>query len=322
MIHGKIHRLPAICFVFGVLLAYPCSEARPVQEDSLSEDEQRVQEILKKRIVLPVPGREAVVIRRNLTYKSINGEDLKMDVYLPEEPGQADRKPGIVFIHGGPLPATFPVMPKDWGVFVSYGELAAASGFVGITFNHRYTSLRGLKHSVADVQDAVSYVRAQADSLGVDPERLCLWTFSGGGPQLASFLRDRPEHLRCIVAFYTVLDPRAFSQMEGMKELADLPENGMVTFSPGEELAGKEADVLPMFIARAGLDHPAINQSIDSFLQKALAANAEVEFVNYPEGHHGFDVLDDTTRSREIIALAMNFVKTRFGVSDEPDKRY
>jgi acetyl esterase/lipase len=205
-------------------------------------------------------------------------------------------------------------LPKDWGVFVSYGELAAASGLVGVTFNHRYTRLSELEHSVADVNDAISYVRSRADSFGMDPDRLCLWTFSGGGPQLAPFLQDRPEHVRCIVAFYTVLDPRAFSQMDGMESMADLPDNEMVTYFPEEKLAGNEAGLPPMFLARAGLDHPAINQSIDSFLQKALATNAEVELANYPEGHHGFDVFDDTTRSREIISLAMNFIKRRLGV--------
>lgn len=317
MIPWRTRRLSTCCFLFGLALAYPLAEAKSAQEERVSEAEQRVQEILKSRIVIPVPGRENVVARRNLTYKSVDGEDLKMDVFMPEEPGIEERKPAILFIHGGPLPATFPVPPKDWGVFVTYGELAAASGFVGITFNHRYTSLRDLELSVADIKGAIQYIQAQADSLDVNPDRLCLWTFSGGGPQLAPFLRDRPEHLRCIVAFYTVFDPRAFSQMEGMKELADLPESEMATYSPEEELAGKEGILPPMFIARAGLDQPAINQSIDSFVQKALAANGDVELINYPEGHHGFDVYDDTTRSREIISLAMNFVKARFGVRGE-----
>jgi acetyl esterase/lipase len=303
--------------MIGIVVVHPWAEAKLAQEDSMSEAQQRAQEILKSRIVIPVPDRKNTVTRRNMTYRSVDGNDLKMDVYLPEEPGHGSRKPGILFVHGGPLPATFPVLPKDWGIFVSYGELAAASGLVGIAFNHRYRSLRDLEHSVADIKAVIQRVQAQADSLGVDPDRLCLWTFSGGGPQLASFLRDRPEHLRCIVAFYTVLDPRAFSQMEGMKELADLPENEMTTFSPEKELTGKEGNLPPLFIARAGLDHPAINQSIDSFLQKALAANAEVELVNYPEGHHGFDVLDDTVRSREIITLAMNFVKKRLGMRGE-----
>jgi len=30
---------------------------------------------------------------------------------------------------------------KDWGVYVSYGQLAAATGFVGVTFNHRLTGV-------------------------------------------------------------------------------------------------------------------------------------------------------------------------------------
>jgi dienelactone hydrolase len=99
--------------------------------------------------------------------------------------------------------------------------------------------------------------------------------------------------------------------MEGMESLADLPESEMGAYSPEEALARSEVKPPPVFIARAGRDHPATNQSIDSFLQKALAANVDIDFANHPEGQHGFDVLNDMVRSREIIALAMSFVKKR-----------
>jgi hypothetical protein len=64
-----------------------------------------------------------------------------------------------------------------------------------------------------------------------------------------------------------------------------------------------------MFIARAGLDAAIVNDSIDLFVREALAANAMFDFANHPNGHHGFDILDDDERSREIIARATEFVK-------------
>lgn len=76
-----------------------------------------------------------------------------------------------------------------------------------------------------------------------------------------------------------------------------------------------------MFIARAGRDHPAINGSVDSFLQKALAENLDIDFANHPEGQqgrHGFDVLNDTARSREIIELATPLSEPSWGRRDTP----
>ena len=52
-----------------------------------------------------------------------------------------------------------------------------------------------------------------------------------------------------------------------------------------------------------------INQSIDAFVQEALAGNAPLEVMNHPTGRHGFDILDDNDRSREIIARAVAFAQ-------------
>ena len=61
---------------------------------------------------------------------------------------------------------------------------------------------------------------------------------------------------------------------------------------------------MPIFIARAGLDQPMINRTIDLFVEEALAGNAQLDLMNHPSGRHGFDILDDD-RSREIIARAV-----------------
>jgi hypothetical protein len=36
------------------------------------------------------------------------------------------------------------VVYKDWGVFVSYGQLLPATGLVAVTFNHRYLDVRDI----------------------------------------------------------------------------------------------------------------------------------------------------------------------------------
>ena len=66
-----------------------------------------------------------------------------------------------------------------------------------------------------------------------------------------------------------------------------------------------------MFIARAGLDNYRLNQEMDIFLKKALASNADIELMNHPDGRHGFDILDDNPRSREIIVRSMDFVTSK-----------
>lgn len=274
-----------------------------------------IAEIVKKRLVYPVPDLAEIEILRNVIYKTVEDSELEMDVYLPEKDTNDDPVPGVLFIHGGPLPAGMGPPPKDWGVFVSYGELMAASGLVGITFNHRFGNLTDLEQSAADVRDAVDYVRKEAESFRLDPERLSLWAFSGGGPHLAPYLRERPPYLRCLVAYYTVLDPSVFKQMESLGPLVsgELDEETLAKFSASLQLEGQEPPLPPILVARAGLDHPAINQSIDEFCSKALETNLEIDLLTHPKGHHGFEILDDLARTHEILGRTLELIKQKCG---------
>ena len=74
-------------------------------------------------------------------------------------------------------------------------------------------------------------------------------------------------------------------------------------------LEAKPEALPPIFIARAGLDSPRINESIDHFVQDAAARSVSVETMDHPQGQHGFDVLDDDDRTREIVVCTLEFVK-------------
>jgi acetyl esterase/lipase len=234
-----------------------------------------------KPIVYQVDGMREARVQRDVVYKRDAGAELKLNIYVPARLSGDARVPAVFFVHGGPIPEQI-TPPTQWGVFISYGELAAASQLVGVTLNHRLYAPNDFERSQADVAAAIDYVREHAAELNVDAERIALWYFSGGGPLLSAVLRDRPAYVRCVLAFYAFLDMRQVRAKGGG---------------------------LPMFIARAGLDQPMINQSIDAFVQEALAGNAPLDLMNHPAGRHGFDILDDDERSREIIARAVAFAQ-------------
>jgi acetyl esterase/lipase len=245
---------------------------------------------LSKRIVYHVDGMRDVRARRDVVYKRDAGAELKMNIYTPAGLSGDARVPAVFFVHGGPIPTDF-VPPTQWGVFVSYGELAAASGLVGVTFNHRLFGLTDFERARSDVASAIEYVRSHAAELNIDADRIALWYFSGGGPLMTPMLRDRPDYVRCLLAFYAYLQPAE------------------------AQVRAKSAGV-PIFIARAGLDQPMINDTIDRFVPEALAGNAMLDVMNHPTGRHGFDILDDDDRSREIIARAVAFAQAHVRRSD------
>jgi hypothetical protein len=262
-------------------------------------------EQLRRPLLYEIPGRADVERRRDLDYRRADGRDLLLDVYRPPRLAAGVRVPGVVFVHGGPIPPDLPLLPKDWGVYESYGVLAAASGLIGITFNHRFVSLGHLEIAAGDVDAAIGYVREHADELSLDPDRLAVWAFSGSGPLLSPIIRGAPPFVHCLVAYYAALDLRELPA----EYAPEVSPEVLHRFSPAAHLHCDGLARIPIFVARAGLDNPGPKRSIDRFVQEALAANLQLTLVNHPRGHHGFDVLDDDRRTREIIAATIEFLQ-------------
>jgi acetyl esterase/lipase len=266
------------------------------------QDPPWLKEFAFKRIVYSVPEMTRVKVAKNQIYKRASSEELKMDVY--SLPGK-QRRPAVVFIHGGRIPRNLLTTPKDWGAYVSLGQLVAASGFVGVTFNHRFYAWESLADSQSDVMDLIAYVRDNAESLGVEKDRIILWALSAGGIFLSQPLQQSPPYIRSIIAYYSELD----LQNQRKAAPASVTDETLREFSPVHHLGNKEKNVPPIFIARAGLDDKELNDGIDRFVQLALSRNLTVEVVNHATGHHAFDIEDNNERSREIIKRTIEFIK-------------
>jgi acetyl esterase/lipase len=190
-------------------------------------------------------------------------------------------------------------------VFTTWGRLAAASGFVGVTFTHRLQyPEKSLELAAQDVRAAIDYVRANADKYKGDNDRIALISFSAGGPMLTLAMRGETSFVRCLLGFYSFMDIR---QSDFRKtENAETVER----FSPITYLEKEASKIPPIFIARAGRDEvPTMDDSIDRFVAEALSRNISVNFANHPQGVHGFDNQNNDDRSREIIRAALEFMK-------------
>lgn len=262
-------------------------------------------DLVRLRVVYTVSGMDRVRVERDRVYRDVDGSRLEMDVYSPAEAAPGAPLPVVILVHGGPVPAG--ASAKNMGVFLSYGELLAASGLMAVTFSHRFYGASALADAAGDVAAAVAHVRSHAQELGGDPDRLALWAFSGGGPFLSAPLREQWPFVRAIVAYYAVLD----LQVPPPGAASGITDETRREFSPLRQLAAAGDKTPPLFVARAGRDNPWLNATIDRFVQEALARNAALELMTHPAGQHGFDVLDDDDRSREIIARTLDFLKRR-----------
>lgn len=269
-----------------------------------------------KPVVYAIPEMEEAIVQKDIVYKSVDGDELKLDVYYPSDYDGETRLPAVIFVHGDG-PPEFLKDAKEWAAYISWGQLAAATGLIGVTFNHRSTEmLTKLYEAASDVDDLIAFVRDDSKMLGIDANRLGIWVCSAGGPiGLRSALRDNLAYIRCIVSYYAISDLKVYYE-EPEKE-TEFPGPPLPAFSQEvlDEFSGaalinrSTSDVPPMLIIRAGLDDPRLNASIARLVTVAVTKNVNIDFMNHATGHHAFDMLDDDERSREIIRATLEFLR-------------
>lgn len=279
-------------------------------------EEQRKQEETRedfgaKRVVYTLPNMEEAIVRSDMTYKTVGTTELKMDVYYPSNYEGETKLPAVLYVHGDANAESLK-NAKDWGQYVSWSQLTAATGLIAVTFNHR--SSEGLTHvydAASDIDDVIDYVRNNSDLLGIDANKLCLWTCSAGSPfGLRSALHNTPSYIRCIICYYGITDLQVYLDDEEKQPSFTLGQDVLEEFSAATYTQKAQSQLAPMFIARAGLDHPNLNASIDRLVAATIAKNGTLDFMNHPTGRHAFDIRDDNARSYEIIKATLEFMKT------------
>jgi acetyl esterase/lipase len=256
-------------------------------------------DVVKSHNVLHVPGQENAKVHRDLVYASPNGEPQKTDIYLPAGVKSTDRLPLVIALSGADK-------AKHWGFYRDLGQLIAAHGMAGVIPDKRYQ--RGQRQEgFDDIVSLMKFVAANGAKYNLDASRICLWAFSGGGLLMSVGLRGETPEVRCIVNFYAISNLSRFPGATA--DMATSPLN------PIHLLRTTDVEKLPpMLVIRAGKDNPDLNAGIEDFIQTAFHRNAKIMAINYANGQHGFDLLDDNDFSRVMIKRALEFEQATLGV--------
>jgi acetyl esterase/lipase len=129
-----------------------------------------------------------VTVKPDVTYRTVDGEPLALDVYQPVRKGK--NRPAVVVVHGGGWSA------GDKSLFAQQSNQLAERGFVAFSINYRLAPAHPYPAAVDDVEAAVQWVRKHAKQYGVDPERIGALGGSAGGHLVGMLGTDGEGSLR------------------------------------------------------------------------------------------------------------------------------
>jgi acetyl esterase/lipase len=114
---------------------------------------------------------------RLITYKTVDGIELKLHAFEPTGLKASDRRPAIVFFFGGGWNSGDPKQ------FYAQARALAELGIVAFSADYRVKSRHQTTpfECVSDGKSAIRWVRQHAATLGVDPERIAAAGGSAGG---------------------------------------------------------------------------------------------------------------------------------------------
>ena len=122
-----------------------------------------------------VPAPEGVDVLRDVTFSTVGEQELQLDLYRPKK--ASGTLPVVVWVHGGGWKnGSKDRCPAAW---------LAAHGFAVASINYRLTHEAQWPAQIDDCRAAVRWLRENAKTLNLNPDRIGAWGSSAGGHLVA-----------------------------------------------------------------------------------------------------------------------------------------
>jgi acetyl esterase/lipase len=235
---------------------------------------------------------------RDVTYCTLDGVELKMDIYRPQ--GSAAPTPALLYVHGGGWTGG----DKRSGKGIRDIPELLARGYLVAAVNYRLAPRYKFPAMIEDVKCAVRFLRANAERFSINPEKIGAWGGSAGGHLVALLgtsdatagwdvgqYLEQSSRVQAVVDMYgptdlTVLfegaNPRLMEQVFGT---SDRNSETLQKASPVNWVSLDD----PPFLILHGERDPLVPVSQSQLLyEKLQAACVPATFVIVKNAGHGF----------------------------------
>jgi len=263
------------------------------------------------------------------------GRREKLDLYLPKSRKPGDQSHAILLIHGGGWKEGDKAQARE----IEFGTFFAENGFVAASVNYALRSAGKFPVNLQDCKNGIRYLRAHAQELGIDPDRIAVMGGSAGGhlALMVAYTADDPalspaqpypdvsDKVKAVVDFYGITDIGGRKQTDAdgkPTELRGMDEEGKAVFGPDEQGWKKASPIshirrdLPPTLIVHGKRDTTVDRDQSQLLADALKkAGAEVELVWLQKAGHSFSLRHEKPKDRKdpldknLEPVVLNFLK-------------
>jgi acetyl esterase/lipase len=231
---------------------------------------------------------------KTVLYKSIDNIDLNLYIYRPENFDSSKIYNCIVFFHGGAWNNQYINQFERQSIYF------ASRGMIAFIAEYRVTSLHNSTpfQSVEDAKSAIRYIRSNAKSLSLDPEKIAVSGGSAGAHLAAASANisnydNVNENLKIsskpnlLILFNPILDttPGAWGYGSFMRRVGNKITDNPYEISPIHHISKKTP---PTIILSGTNDNLVPVIKINQYKEIMISNNVRCDVIFYKDAEHSF----------------------------------
>jgi dipeptidyl aminopeptidase/acylaminoacyl peptidase len=285
---GEYARFRSLAMDDQYLYCIAASAIKPAAVVAINRSDKRVNVLAGG--VAPLPA-ERISRPQPLRYPSGNAE--AHGYFYPAMNGE-EKPPLVVFVHGGPTSACYPVLDPRIQFWTQRGFAVADLNYRGSTgYGRAYRQALFLEWGVVDVEDACAVVGHLGDRGLIDPNNAFIRGGSAGGYTTLCALAFK-DVFRAGASLYGVSDPLALAEATHKFEADYLdwligdPDIEMARYRERTPLLHADRIKVPVIFFQGELDAVVVPAQTRDMLNALLRKGIAAEGHFYPEERHGF----------------------------------